>query len=525
MAGQIITKFKTFNAIAQFNFRIKVFQYKIFRFEIVLILLGALIVGILGISSFVITQNKQKDNFSSFQNVIAQNLEQQYLLMEMSNNIRDRMLIVHDIDSSNDEFEVDDLTLEYRAIASKFIKTRAALIQFSLSKEQTAELVKLRDLLANGRITLDLVVEDKNENVETNHRKEIKEARLINIVALGQLKEMISTQLVRATHKLYEIKKTNGESNKEIQRLNVASLIISIFTILFIVITLNKRKRELDQVLDVLQETNANLEDTIEFRTSELMLLQKDHARVNAEIDISRELQRLIVPPYLELKAISDLDIATYVEPAEEMGGDYIDVLPFDEGHLICIGDVTDHGLKSGILMVMVQSMIRHQSNAINKSITTALVDINKSIFQNIDRMRTGRHLSLSLIHHKNNKLEITGQHETIIIIRNDGTLEIHSTDDLGFPVGMVDDIGDFVQSVEIYLEKDDLVILHTDGITEAANNEEALFGFDRLCDIAVENYKLEAYDIVQSILKGVNSFVGAKALYDDIALIVFKQQ
>lgn len=112
------------------------------------------------------------------------------------------------------------------------------------------------------------------------------------------------------------------------------------------------------------------LEQKVEERTAELAQanaeitilnerLKADNLRMTAELDVTRRLQQMILPKQAELNAISGLDIAGFMEPAEEVGGDYYDVLQYQDRVKIGIGDVTGHGLESGVLMIMAQTVVR----------------------------------------------------------------------------------------------------------------------------------------------------------------------
>ena len=80
---------------------------------------------------------------------------------------------------------------------------------------------------------------------------------------------------------------------------------------------------------------------------------------MKAELNVSRRLQQMLLPTEKELLQVDGLDIAGFMEPAAEVGGDYYDVLQHSGRILFGIGDVTGHGLESGALAIMVQSSIR----------------------------------------------------------------------------------------------------------------------------------------------------------------------
>jgi phosphoserine phosphatase RsbU/P len=91
--------------------------------------------------------------------------------------------------------------------------------------------------------------------------------------------------------------------------------------------------------------------------------LMTENRPMNAELNLTRKLQQMILPKQSELEAIEGLEIAAFIEPAEEVGGDYYDVLQHNGNVKIGIGDVTGHGLESGMVMLMAQTTIRVGAN------------------------------------------------------------------------------------------------------------------------------------------------------------------
>ncbi len=87
--------------------------------------------------------------------------------------------------------------------------------------------------------------------------------------------------------------------------------------------------------------------------------LKSENLRLGAELDVARHIQMMVLPRATELRAVEHLEIAAYMRPADEVGGDYYDVLQNGRSLKIGIGDVTGHGLESGVLMLMVQSVAR----------------------------------------------------------------------------------------------------------------------------------------------------------------------
>jgi two-component system sensor histidine kinase ChiS len=253
--------------------------------------------------------------------------------------------------------------------------------------------------------------------------------------------------------------------------------------------------------------------------------LKAENLRLAAELDITRQLQQMLLPRERELGTIAGLDIAGFMEPAEEVGGDYYDVLKYNDSLKIGIGDVTGHGLESGVLMVMVQTAVRTLLCNNETDPAKFLSTVNRTIYDNVQRMNSDKNLSLSLLDYQQGQLCLSGQHEEMIVVRADGFLERIDTIDLGFPIGLEEDIADFISHTQVQLHPGDVVVLYTDGITEAENLEGQQYGIERLCEVVRDNRQQSAEQIKQTVLDNVRAHIGKQKVYDDITLLVLKQK
>jgi two-component system sensor histidine kinase ChiS len=256
-----------------------------------------------------------------------------------------------------------------------------------------------------------------------------------------------------------------------------------------------------------------------------LQQLKAENLRLATELDITRQLQQMILPKERELGTITGLDIAGFMEPAEEVGGDYYDVLKCNGGVKIGIGDVTGHGLESGVLMIMVQTAVRTLLTYNETDPAKFLSVINRTIYDNVQRMNSDKNLTLSLLDYHQGQLCLSGQHEEIIVVRADGSLERIDTIDLGFPIGLEADIADFVAQTQVQLQSGDVVVLYTDGITEAENLAGMQYGIERLCEVVRLNRQYSADEIKQAVIDDVRSHIGTQKVYDDITLLILKQK
>ncbi len=278
------------------------------------------------------------------------------------------------------------------------------------------------------------------------------------------------------------------------------------------------------------------LEDKVIERTAQLAeaneeistlneLLKSDNLRMSAELDVTRQLQQKILPRNKELQAIPNLEIAGFMEPAEEVGGDYYDVLNYDGRIKIGIGDVTGHGLEAGMVMLMVQTAVRTLLVNNETDYIKFLNTINRIVHDNVERMRTDKNLTLALLDYADGVLRISGQHEEILIVRANGEIERIDTIDLGFPVGLEMDISDFIMEAQVQLNSGDGVVLYTDGITEAENMANEQYGLDRLCEVVSQHWQQSAEEIREMAINNLREFIGEQKVFDDITIVVIKQR
>ncbi|AFZ00105.1 PP2C family protein-serine/threonine phosphatase [Calothrix sp. PCC 6303] len=252
--------------------------------------------------------------------------------------------------------------------------------------------------------------------------------------------------------------------------------------------------------------------------------INNENLRMKAELDFTREVQQRVLPKPQEIGQITDLDIASFMQPASDIGGDYYDVLQQD-GHVkIGIGDVTGHGLESGMLMLMVQTAVRTLLESRESDPQKFLDILNRTIYQNVQRMDSDKNMTLCLLDYHDGKVRISGQHEEVLIVRRGGMVQRIDTGDLGFPIGLEENIFDFVAYADVQLLPGDVIVLYTDGITEAEDANGELYGLKRLTQVVKHNWEKDAEEIKQAIIDDLWKYIGQQYLLDDITLVILKQ-
>lgn len=245
--------------------------------------------------------------------------------------------------------------------------------------------------------------------------------------------------------------------------------------------------------------------------------------RLEQELEISSRLQTCILPRHVD---VDGLDFAARMVPATEVGGDYYDVFPGSQrtdGCWIGVGDVAGHGLTSGIIMLMVQSVVAALGRVSPAPPPRDVLRVlNMVLYENIrNRLQNDEHVTVTILRYRRDGLVVfAGAHEEIVVCRaSTGRCELIPT--AGPWVGGMSDVGHVTVDSRLKLEDGDLMVLYTDGVTEAMNEAGQQFGMDRLT-AAVEALRGQPVARIRDkILEEVAAFSPRQE--DDITLLVMR--
>ncbi len=411
-------------------------------------------------------------------------------------------------------------------MAGNFINDRERLLAMTLTPEQTAAIDQQRLILGEAQRIVDFVFNLVREGEVEEARIQVVRAQDMNTKVVQELETMALLQQTLAKQAVQLADKKHKGARKQILSLIALSLLLSSAVVTLIIVFVLKQGNSLKKALSELAETASSLKTTVEEQTQELVITREANVRMSAELDITRRLQQMILPREHELSAFADIDIAAHMAPAEEVGGDYYDVLHYHNRIIIGIGDVTGHGLESSVVMLMVQSAVRALAVAEEHDLTKFLTKLNQTIFDNLQRLNSSKNLTFLLAHLEGEKLTVCGQHEEILIGRaKTGKVERIDTLELGFPLGLEADIASFLHTYQVIVHPEDVIIFYTDGITEAENRARNLYGLERLCQVVEAHLDQDAQHIHQAVVADLKAHINDHRIFDDITLMVLKRK
>jgi len=248
----------------------------------------------------------------------------------------------------------------------------------------------------------------------------------------------------------------------------------------------------------------------------------EDRERILDELSVAAELQKEIFPE--SVPKIDGLEIVAKNRPATELGGDSYDFIESGDKVYVYVGDVTGHGVTAGLIMAMVNAMIDSFAG-VYTSAKEILLHTNSHIKKYV---KPSMYMTLVMLcwDKKTKKMTYVGAgHEHILIYRKE-TGEIEDVVSGGTALGMVEDASKTLNEKEIALNNGDMIILYSDGITEAKNGTGGMYGLDRLKE-NVQKFGSEygAAGVNSHVAKDLSAFVGDESQIDDMTLIVLEKK
>jgi phosphoserine phosphatase RsbU/P len=250
-----------------------------------------------------------------------------------------------------------------------------------------------------------------------------------------------------------------------------------------------------------------------------LVLVLGDHISMKRDIEIAREIQRWLVPR--RAPDVPGVDVAFTTRPAKTIGGDYYDAFrrPTDGPLLIAVADVSGKSVPAAMLMATFQASLRALANA-SGSLSELVGGLNQQVCANSQNGRFTTAFLAELDPATGDLIYICAGHNPPILKREDGSFERLQSDNIPLGIELKEDYKTGVTRIEPH----DLLVIYTDGVTEARNEEHEQFGEARLLTVLQIAGGERSALTLSNIMQNLDEFVGAAPQHDDITCMVIRR-
>jgi serine phosphatase RsbU (regulator of sigma subunit) len=264
--------------------------------------------------------------------------------------------------------------------------------------------------------------------------------------------------------------------------------------------TLNRMSGQLDDYVHKLQETTAEKE------------------RLATEMKLAREVQMSILPQ--TLPKVVNYEFAAICNPAREVGGDFYDIfLNTPDRVIMMIGDAAGKGLKAAMFITQAQGLARAVTietstpQSVLEAVNSSMISIGRPSSEFVTMFYAELNRSSGSL------LYSSAGHNPPILLRN-GTIEKLELG--GLPLALYEETD--YELHEVSLVVSDIVIMYTDGVTEAMNEQSEQFGIERLETVVKQHSKKSSQELAEHILEAVRQYTSGVAQSDDITLLIIRR-
>ena len=264
------------------------------------------------------------------------------------------------------------------------------------------------------------------------------------------------------------------------------------------------------QILDALAVEAASILDN-----ARLVERERQRQRLEQELNIARDIQQALIPhgfhdfPYLAVTGIHS--------PCNAVGGDYFDVFPMSEDRTaFLVADVSGKGLGAALLTTMLQGAL--SAMTIGSDPVRVFSHINRFLCEHAE---VGRYATMffGILDPAGQLVFINAGHPSPLILRRGEVTELLSEG--SFPVGLIPQ-ADYTATT-VNLQPGDTLALYSDGVTEAMDPEQQLFGVTRLQEVLSGQHKMPLEDLQRAIFESVETFTRGASQADDITLLLVR--
>lgn len=275
-----------------------------------------------------------------------------------------------------------------------------------------------------------------------------------------------------------------------------------------------KTGNEIEELFDSFKEMYGDVKDYI----TQLSSVTAEKERIGAELDVAKHIQASMLPCiFPAFPERSEIDVFATMEPAKEVGGDFYDFFMVDDRHLaIVMADVSGKGVPAALFMVIGKTLIKDHTTP-GRDLGKVFTEVNKLLCESNSEelFITAFEGVLDLV--TGEFVYVNAGHEMPFICKAGGDFEPHKIRAAFVLAGME---GMKYRAGSMRLEPGDKIFQYTDGVTEATNINNELYGMERLGAILNKVKNGTPHEILPAVKKDIDEFVGEADQFDDITML-----
>ncbi|MEG0546540.1 MAG: SpoIIE family protein phosphatase [Oscillospiraceae bacterium] len=265
---------------------------------------------------------------------------------------------------------------------------------------------------------------------------------------------------------------------------------------------------------------NSMMQDITNYM-HDLKVITAEKERIGAELNVAAQIQADMLPSiFPAFPERSEFDIFASMQPAKEVGGDFYDFFLIDDDHLaIVIADVSGKGVPAALFMVITKTLIKNHAQS-KEILADVFTNTNEQLCEN---NKEGMFVTgwIGVLEISTGKFTfVNAGHNYPLLKRANGEFEYLKSKP-GFVLAGMEGVK--YKQNEMQLEVGDVLYLYTDGVTEATDSNDELYGEKRLKDILDMNTNCSPMEILPVVKKDIDKFVGTAPQFDDITMLCIK--
>lgn len=274
-----------------------------------------------------------------------------------------------------------------------------------------------------------------------------------------------------------------------------------------------------------LAKSILKMETDINSYVDNLTRVTAEKERISVELDVATNIQKSMLPCiYPAFPDRPEMDIYAIMDPAKEVGGDFYDFFMVDESHVaIVAADVSGKGVPAALFMVIAKTLIKDHT-APGRDLGDVFTEVNNLLCESNSEGLFVTAFEAVLDLETGELRFVNAGHETPFISNKRGDFKQYKVKN-GFVLAGIEDIR--YQSGSYQMEEGDRLFQYTDGVTEATNARNELYGMSRLEHVLNRSRELELEPLLHAVRSDIDDFVGGAPQFDDITMICleFKQK